>query len=184
MNQGVIATRYAKALIKYVREIPDGDVVCRQVMTLEKALDEVLQLRMLVENPAGVSAEQKLSLMQASLGGTMDPSLEKFVCLVLDNGREKLFRQIFHGFVDMYFRSKGILRARLVSSVPSAKLEEALTGMVKKQTGCDVVIETSVDPELIGGFVFTVDDIRFDASVAGQLDTLRRQFIQNNKRII
>ncbi len=184
MNSGVIATRYAKALLKYVGEISDGEILCSQVMTLENALDKVLQLRALVENPAGVGVEEKLGLLKASLGGGMHPSLENFVRMVLQNGREKLFRQIFHGFVDMYFRSKNILRAKLVSTVPSEKLEKALTAMVKEKTGCDVLIESSVDPELIGGFVFTVDDIRFDASVSGQLDTLRRQFIQNNKRII
>lgn len=184
MNQGVIAARYAKALLKYAGEISDGEILCSQVMTIEKALDEVLQLRTLIENPAGVSVAEKLALMKASLGGTMDPSLERFILLVLDNGREKLFRQIFHGFVEMFFTSRNILRARLVSSVPSEKLEKALASLVRKQTGCDVVIDTSVDPELIGGFVFTVGDARFDASVSGQLDTLRRQFIQNNKRII
>lgn len=184
MNTGVIATRYAKALLKYVGETTGGETVCSQVMTLEKSLDEVLQLRALVENPAGVGIGEKMELMKASLGGTMDPSLEKFVRLVLENGREKLFRQIFHGFVDMFFRSHGILRAQLVSTRPSEKLENALTAMVKDKTGCNVVIESSVDPELIGGFVFTVDGVRFDASVSGQLDSLRRQFIQNNKRII
>lgn len=184
MNQGVISTRYAKALLKYVGEIPDGDVLCCQVMTLAKALDELLQLRALIESPAGVDAEEKLHLLKSSLGGEMHPSLERFVCLVLQNGRAKLFRQIFHNFTGMYFRSKGILRAKLASTVPSEKLEKALTSMVKEKTGCEVVIDSSVDPELIGGFVFTVDDIRFDASVAGQLDTIRRQFTEKNKRII
>lgn len=184
MNQGVISTRYAKALLKYVGEISDGDILCTQVMTLAKALDNVLQLRSLVESPAGVDEDEKVNLLKASLGGEMHPSLEKFIRVVLQNGRGKLFRQIFHGFISMYFRSKNILRAKLVSTVPSEKLEKVLSDMVKEKTGCEVVIESSVDPELIGGFVFTVDDVRFDASVAGQIDTLRRQFIQKNKRII
>ncbi|MCQ2133579.1 MAG: ATP synthase F1 subunit delta [Bacteroidales bacterium] len=184
MNQGVISTRYARALLKYVGEISDGDILCRQVMTLAKGLDDLLQLRALIESPAGVDDEEKVSLLRTSLGGEMHPSLEKFIRLVLENGRAKLFRQIFHSFTGMYFRSKGILRAKLVSTVPSENLEKALTAMVKEKTGCEVLIESSVDPELIGGFIFTVDDVRFDASVAGQLDTLRRQFIQKNKRII
>ncbi len=86
--------------------------------------------------------------------------------------------------MDRWFRSKKILRAKLTSVVPSARLEESLSRMVKQQTGCDVIIESTIDPQLIGGFVFTVDDVRLDASVSGQIEALRRQFIENTKRLI
>ena len=41
-----------------------------------------------------------------------------------------------------------------------------------------------MDPDIIGGFVYTVADKRLDASVRRQLSELRKAFETNNKRII
>lgn len=184
MNTGVIASRYAKALLKYVGDLSDGDVLCSQVLTLEKALREVPQLREAVVNPTTVSADRKVELLRSALGGDMHPSLESFIRLVLDHGREEYLKIILHDFADQYFRQHKLLRASLVSAVKSEKLEASLTKLVKDSTGCDVIIESAVNPDIIGGFIFTVDDARLDASVTGQLASLRRKFIENNKSII
>ena len=45
-------------------------------------------------------------------------------------------------------------------------------------------LDEIVDESLIGGFVLQVDDLQMDASVAGQLQMLRRKLIDNNNRII
>jgi F-type H+-transporting ATPase subunit delta len=41
-----------------------------------------------------------------------------------------------------------------------------------------------VDPAIVGGFVFTVDDLMLDASVARQIELIRRQFVEKNNRIV
>ncbi len=184
MNTGVVATRYARALLRYAGELPDGEELCREARALVKVLSETPQLRLAIETPSGVSVGEKLDLLKTSLNGSMNPSIEAFVRLVLRNGREKLLRLMLHNFVGQYFDSKNTLRAKLVTVVPSEKLEAALREMVVENTGFDVMIESSVDPNLIGGFVFTVENSRYDASVAGQLKTIHREFIENNKRII
>ena len=56
--------------------------------------------------------------------------------------------------------------------------------MVKQKTGDDVIIEVDVDPSIIGGFVFDIDDYLMDASIKRQLDIIREQFIERNRRII
>ena len=38
--------------------------------------------------------------------------------------------------------------------------------------------------DLIGGFVFDVDDYLVDSSVKRQLELIRRQFIRKNRRIV
>lgn len=58
MNTGIIATRYATALLKLVDETGSGDVVAAQVQVIEKALDEVPEFRRAVDDPA-VAAVQK-----------------------------------------------------------------------------------------------------------------------------
>lgn len=184
MNTGVVASRYAIALLKFVGDAPDGEEVCAQAQMLEKALYNVPMFQAVVDDPAVVSVDKKISLFTTAAGGSLSPKLETFIRLVLKNRRENLLIIIFHDFVVRYLRMKKILVGHLVSAVSSPGLEDSLRKMVKEKTGYDVRIVSSVDSSLIGGFVFTVDDYRIDASVAGQLSSLRRRFIEKKNRII
>jgi F-type H+-transporting ATPase subunit delta len=43
----------------------------------------------------------------------------------------------------------------------------------------NVELKTSVDPELIGGFTLEVEDKLWDASIARDLQDIRKQFLDN-----
>lgn len=186
MDTGVVSSRYATALLRYVGETGGGETVCAQVMKLEDALGKVPGLKKTLDDPAGVSVEEKISLFESALGGeAMAPELDKFIRLVIDKGRVDHIRLIFHSFVDMYNKEKGIRLARLTVAVePDESLLTRLKALVKKKTGLDAVIQVTVDPNLIGGFVFDIDDYLMDASVSRQLELIRRQFIEKNRRIV
>ena len=209
MNTGIIATRYATALLKLVDETGSGDVVAAQVQVIEKALDEVPDFRRSVDDPA-VSAAKKLSLFEAALSSVSDPvewtslapDLRRFIDLLIRNGRIGDVRLIFTTFITEYYRARHIKRARLVVADPALlnpeptpsdrelaeplrpTLDVRLRDLVEKQTDCKLILKTEVNPSLIGGFVFEVEDTVLDASVSRQLDDIRRQFIEKNRRIV
>ena len=84
MNQGVIAARYAKALLKYVLETGNGDIVYSQACMLVDKMYEVPKLEDYVCRHPEVVAVQKTELLAAALE---KPSLLKLVnqCLkILD----------------------------------------------------------------------------------------------------
>lgn len=206
MNTGIIATRYATALLKLVEETGSGETVAAQVQAIEKALDEVPDFRRAVVDPA-VAAVQKISLFEAALKDSMAQELHKFLELLIRNGRIGDVRLVLTTFVTEYYRSRHIKRARLVVADPALldpeptpsdpvpvegplrqaqrpALESRLRDLVEKQTGCRLILKTEVNPSLIGGFVFEVEDTVLDASVSRQLDFIRRQFIEKNRRIV
>lgn len=226
MNTGIIATRYATALLKLVEETGSGELVAAQVQVIEKALDEVPDFRRAVDDPA-VAAVQKISLFEASLKDSMAQELHKFLELLIRNGRIDDVRLVLTTFIIEYYRSRHIKRARLVVADPAllssssvsgsdspvagsdssvagsvrgtvirqtrlpegdsrrpGSLESRLRELIGKETGCELLLETKVDPSLIGGFVFEVEDMILDASVSRQLDFIRRQFIEKNRRIV
>ncbi len=206
MNTGIIATRYATALLKLVDETGSGDVVAAQVQVIEKALDEVPDFRRAVDDPA-VAAVQKISLFEAALKDSMAQELHKFFELLIRNGRIGDVRLVLTTFIIEYYRSRHIKRARLVVADPALldpeptpsdpvpvegslrqaqrpAFESRLRDLVEKQTGCRLILKTEVNPSLIGGFVFEVEDTVLDASVSRQLDFIRRQFIEKNRRIV
>lgn len=226
MNTGIIATRYATALLKLVDETGSGELVAAQVQVIEKALDEVPDFRRAVDDPA-VAAVQKISLFEASLKDSMAQELHKFLELLIRNGHIGDVRLVLTTFIIEYYRSRHIKRARLVVADPAllssssvsgsdspvagsdssvagsvrgtvirqtrlpegdsrrpGSLESRLRELIGKETGCELLLETKVDPSLIGGFVFEVEDMILDASVSRQLDFIRRQFIEKNRRIV
>lgn len=209
MNTGIIATRYATALLKLVDETGSGDVVAAQVQAIEKALDEVPDFRRAVDDPA-VGPAKKIALFEAALssvaesveGTSLAPDLRKFLELLIRNGRIGDVRLIFTTFITEYYRARHIKRAKLVVADPALlnpeptlsdrelaeplrpTLDVRLRDLIEKQTGCKLILKTEVNPSLIGGFVFEVEDTVLDASVSRQLDIIRSQFIEKNRRIV
>ena len=187
MNSGIIASRYARALLLYTQETGGGERVCAQAARLEQALTQVPELKVLLEDPESVSASRKIEVLETALGGEpMADEMGRFLRLVLQGGRMPLLRLMLHDFIDQWYQSQHILRARLKTVTPPGEaILERIREMVRRRTGCkDVVISTSIDPDLIGGFVFEMEDRTLDASAARELRRIRRHFIENNRRIV
>ena len=186
MNRSIVITRYATALVKYCRETGQGEVVCSEAETLERALFKVPELRRMVTAADDVvSPFDKKKLLQSALGNRMSQELSRFLTLLNENGRMNLVEDILRSFITMYRRSIGIRKAHLTTvSEPSERLLQRLKDLVRQKTGDDVIFEVEVDPNLIGGFVLDLDEFLMDASVKHQLDQIREQFIERNRRII
>ena len=186
MNTGIISSRYAKALLRFSSEEGDSEKTCSQAMTLEKAFKDLPELRQIMSDPAAVSMEDKMSLMVSALGDEpMTGSLRKFLELVLRAGRIDDIRFILRSFINQYFKSRNIRFATIVTAnEPDPPLVEKIRTAAKQRLGGEIMIETKVDPSIIGGIIFTVDDYRVDSSVKTQLETLAKEFTDRNKRIV
>lgn len=159
MNIGIMSTRYATALLRYVQESGAAERVSTQVVDL-------------LYNGADMASVK------------LEPELERFVTLLVEQGRLEYVRLIFHTFLGLYAKSAGIKLVHLVSAVKSSELEEKVRRMIEQQTGCKVVMDATVDPSLIGGFTVEVDDYMLDASVSRQIESIRRQFVIKNNRLV
>ena len=158
MNQGAIASRYAKAFLRLVQESGRGEQVFTQVRTL-------------LADPS--SAPQPL-----------EPDIEKLVLLLRKNRRLDCLKFILHDFIRQWCKAEGVVVAKLITAVPSPGLSEKLETLLRERTGCRILMESALDPELLGGFVLELEDEMLDASVRRQIDDIRRQLVQKNNRII
>ena len=209
MNTGIIASRYATALLKLVDETGSGETVVAQVQVIGNALNELPDFRRAVDDPA-IAPAKKLALFEAALtSDTLAPELRKFIELLIRNGRIADVRLVLTTFVTEYYRSRHVKRARLVVADPALldsessgpvdgasqsapalgkaqrpTLESRLRDLIENRTGCRLILKTEVKPSLIGGFIFEVEDMLMDASVSRQLDVIRHQFIEKNRRIV
>ena len=186
MNIGLISSRYAQALLLLVQERGDGEAVCAQAQRLVAAVSAHPEIRRVLSDAGGVSPARKMDLLRAVLDpDPVEPSLQRFLDLLARKGRLPLVQQILHGFVDRWYRSQGILFASMVTAAPAPPtLREKIRQATSDLTRSQVRLEEKVDPSILGGIVLTVDGYRIDASVRRQLDTLRTEFTDKNKRIV
>ena len=158
MNTGAITKRYATALLLLTQESGRGGQVCTQV-------------RAMLRNPS-------------ALPDPLEPDLVRFVRFLSQKGRQDYLRRILRTFVDLYCESVGLRHVILTCAVPSPQLEERIKADLEKRLCCSILLETEVDPAVLGGFRIEVDGKMLDATVRRQLQVLRRDFIQKNNRIV
>ena len=185
MNTGTISARYASALLKFSAESGHEKLVYRQVKTLAGSMSALPQLRNLLDNPMSVSDAQKFSLLSSALGDEkMADELQSFIRLVMKKRRTKYLRFMLLSFIRQYRDAHKIKESRLITAVPDTELEKKISDIIRERKGDSVLFEHRVDPSIIGGFIFEIDGLRLDASTAAQLKSVRKQFIEKNRRIV
>ena len=78
---------------------------------------------------------------------------------------------------------KGQLKELVRGSVEET-LNELKALILKRYRGRTVEFNTKVDPDIIGGGILEIGYWRIDASIAGQLKRVKKQFIEKNRRIV
>ena len=78
----------------------------------------------------------------------------------------------------MYNEYKNIIAAQVTSAIALTNDEKKkILDAIEKSTRKKVLLEESVDQDLIGGFVLNIKDQQLDNSVSGQLKQLKRKFL-------
>lgn len=184
MNTGVVSKRYAKALLDFAMKRGNEEQVYKEMDTLAGHFADVPGLRKAVENPV-VSKEAKLKLLvEASGGESVSEETKRFLQLVLDGKREKFLQFMSWSYIDQYRERKHILIGKLTTAVESPTLIRYLEIMGGRQTHSKVEIRANIDPSIKGGFIMELDGYRLDASVETQLKSVKRQFVEKNRRIV
>lgn len=186
MDVGVLAVRYAKALLGYAREkgvagevydLCDGVLHCfAQNPGLSTTLEDPL-----------LSSEEKNKLLSTvvSGGGKEGEVMLRYFSLMIEKRREAYIASSLRSYMDLYRKSEGIAVVKIITAVPLEKeMEDKILSRISKMLGKKVELQKSVDPAIEGGFIIDIDDYRLDASVASRLRQIRRQLIDKNRRIV
>ena len=130
--------------------------------------------------------EKKVELLKtaALCNDDSEKVLEQFFRLVLAQKREKFLQFMIWSYIGLYRRENNILMGRLTTAVPSPVLEKRMTTIIEGKTSKEVEFYTSVDPNIIGGYVLEMVGYRIDASISSQLKRVKNQFVSKNRRIV
>lgn len=172
MDIGVISVRYARALIKSATEAKHEDQVYKEMQTLMASFLEVPELRFTIDNPM-LDKGTKRQLLETACGKGLTELTQRFIALVLQEGRESTLQFMAASYITLYRKQKNITRGRLITATPvSAETEQRMRKMVESRTNGTVEFESEVNPEIIGGFILEYDTYRMDASVKTKLNNI------------
>ncbi|HLF70722.1 MAG TPA: F0F1 ATP synthase subunit delta [Dehalococcoidia bacterium] len=118
--------------------------------------------------------QAKLQLIDAALN-ELPPLPLNLAKLLVHKKRTNLAGDIAIEFRRLAEQREGISRVRARTAVPLSDAErEALTQRLRQQTGRNIILETEVDPQLLGGVVVQIGDRLIDASTRAKLESLRQ----------
>ena len=178
--------RYAKALLEYAKDTNTADVLYSEVSMLSCNLNTIQDLRTVLDNPI-LSIRDKYSIICTAAVGDLNVSreLSRFITLVLRNHRENFLQFICLSFLELYREMEHIGIGKLITAV---SVDNSIAERIRRSAGVvlhmKMELDTEIDPNIEGGFIFDYDGYRLDASVATQLKRVKQQFIEKNRRIV
>jgi len=174
-GENLAAKRYAIAAFELAQEHNDTDAWLNAVRQIAEFMGDP-EVKRVLENTR-VSQEPKQRLIEAALNELPQLPLNLAKLLVRKN-RTELAVDIADQFQQLLEQQRGVSRARATTAVPLGEPErEALSQRLAEQTGGEVILETVVDPDLLGGVVVQIGDRLIDASTRTRLRELRSSLV-------
>lgn len=177
MNRSLIADRYAKALFKLADERANLEQVSKDMALLQSYCDEASNFAELINSPV-IQPSQKKKMIHSVLDGNIDKITLNLLDLLFDNKREMFLEDINRRFISLYKEKKGIKAVVIYSAIA---LEEDYVSNVKSylEEQFKVPVELAVKnrPDLLGGFILTVDGKMVDASLSSKLKEMKQELL-------
>lgn len=176
-----IARRYARALMALAKDSDGADAYAKDLDQIASVVNaEGGQLSTALSHPALLPSERKGVLEAVLTRVAVTPHVANTVRLMLDKGRVGLLPELIREFSRLADLEAGRVRAHVTTA---ATLSDSMLAEVKKtleaSTGKTVLVDASVDAELIGGMVVKVGSIVYDASVRNRLDQLKLNLLNS-----
>ncbi|HXI00944.1 MAG TPA: ATP synthase F1 subunit delta [Sphingobacteriaceae bacterium] len=178
MSEIQVASRYAKSLIDLAEEQNSLEKIKSDMEAFVRIVKENSELHAVLRNPI-IGPDKKTAILNQIFGSGIDPIILSFFKIVVSKGRSEVLYATGKEFLNEYNRRKKIYKATVTSAVTlSAENIKQIEAVVREATKGEVVLETRVDPDIIGGFILKVGDKQFDTSISGSLSKLKKEFAQ------
>jgi ATP synthase F1 delta subunit len=170
----VVHRTYARALIDSARDAGKIELVREELADLVAAIDQVTELRSVLENPE-IDSRAKAAILEDVLGDA-DPLVRNFLKLLADKGRTGEIEQIVREYDALADAEQRVLNVELTTAVRLSDEEaEEVIRKIEQASGRSVEATRKVEPGLIGGIVLQAGSLRLDASIRGRLERLRHE---------
>lgn len=169
------AIRYAKAILEMSQANNNTVHVANDMMSIVKAVQESKELKDFLQSPI-IKGEVKYASLEQIFASAQKETKGLFQ-LLLTNKRFELLLKIASDFNALVNELNGVEIAKVKTAFPiTADLEAKVLAKIKEFSNKTITIENIVDESIIGGFILTMGDQQYNASVSSRLQNLKREF--------
>lgn len=174
-----IARRYVTAFVELAEEAKKIDAYGSDLKKMNEAANagDGILLRSL-SNPV-FTLEERRAALDAVLGKLkLDKLSQNFMRHLVERGRFGCLPDITEMYLAEADARSGRARVLVQTAEPlSSQLEAEVRVALEKATGKQVILDTEVDPSLIGGMVARVESRVYDASIRSRLEDIKQKLI-------
>lgn len=171
-----LAIRYAKALFELAGEQIIRDQVFQDMKLLSQVCTENRDFRVMLQSPV-IRFDKKNAVIKALFNQHFHSVTQAYTDIICRKRREILLHEIAEQYIILFREWKGIKTARLATAVAvDEQMKQRVITMLKQQMNVEIELETIVKPELIGGFLLSVEDRQLDSTILKKIKKLTREF--------
>lgn len=169
------AIRYAKAILQMSQANNNTVNVAKDMMSIVNAVKGSKELKDFLQSPI-IKGEIKYSSLEQIFASAQNETKGLFK-LLLANKRFELLPTIASDFNALVNELNGVEIAKVTTAFPiTADLEAKVLAKIKEFSNKTITLENIVDESIIGGFILTMGDQQYNASVSSRLQNLKREF--------
>ncbi|MBP7506881.1 MAG: ATP synthase F1 subunit delta [Prolixibacteraceae bacterium] len=175
MDRNRVTVRYAKAFAQLAEEQGVLDQIEKDSQMLLYALEKYPGF-MNYFLKKGISEREKTETLRKILSSEVNQMTFNFLKLIIDNNRESYIKYILINVIDIIRSKNKVIQARLiVAGEIDQSLLERIKSAFETKLNSTIELKSEINNDLIGGFIFTIDGMQFDASIASRLNLLAKK---------
>jgi F-type H+-transporting ATPase subunit delta len=179
MLKGAIARRYAGAMFEIGLKQNKLDRTLEDVKEIAQVFAN-RKLAYLLREPK-IPAQRKETAIHQALVGKVLPSSLNLALLVVQRRLTDLMPNIGSELEKLVLNYKNQAIAQVTTAT---KLDDAQMNLIKqaleRRTGKTILVETKVQPEILGGVITRIGDQVIDGSIRYRLSALRQQLLSGS----
>ncbi|NJM98313.1 MAG: F0F1 ATP synthase subunit delta [Phormidesmis sp. RL_2_1] len=171
-----VSAPYAQALLSVAQSKNQVDEISQVAADILSLLKESEEFSAFLANPVA-DKDVKKGVLKKVLGDESNQQMKNFLMLLVDKNRIYLTEPILQQFQSQVRELRQTVLATVTSAIElTDEQKETVKQKVLGMTGAQSVeLESSIDPELIGGVIIKIGSQVLDASVRGQLRRISLQ---------
>lgn len=172
MIQNEIAKKYSKALFSLAEEKDEFIKFQDDLNLIKEAFTEHKEFRNVLFHPR-IKLEEKKRIFGRVFEEEISQEIYNFIQLLIDKRRIFFIKAIIDQFNVLVNEREKILKIEVVSAIElEENMKNRLKEKVEKEINYEVILNNTVDPEIIGGLILKIGDKIIDGSIQHKLNTL------------
>ncbi|KAK6641681.1 hypothetical protein RUM44_013396 [Polyplax serrata] len=163
--------RYASAVYSAGMKSKEIDKIEKDFIQFQDALNKDKKFSQIMKDPTIKKNVKADSLRDIGQKMAFTKTATNTLCLLAENGRIKNFNEFMNTFKVVMAAHRGELPCLVTSAKPLAEAEKKeIEAALKKFAGSKtILLETKVEPKLIGGLTVSIGDKFIDMSMATRI---------------